>query len=73
MTFLFSLLSGWKSLKRGKPWAVAVDEPGDAQHSLVQDKDDPIITSPGKMHFGKPLPLVPGAIHFAIIPLTGVS
>lgn len=25
----------------GKQWAVAVDEPGDAQHSLVPDKDDP--------------------------------
>ncbi|MCG8515217.1 MAG: DUF5060 domain-containing protein, partial [Halanaerobiales bacterium] len=30
-----------KSKKAGKPWAVAVDEPGDAQHSLVPDKDDP--------------------------------
>lgn len=30
-----------KSKKAGKPWAVAVDEPGDAQHSLLPDKDDP--------------------------------
>ena len=30
-----------KSDQAGKPWAVAVDEPGDAQHSLVPDKDDP--------------------------------
>ncbi|MDW7690789.1 DUF5060 domain-containing protein [Flammeovirgaceae bacterium SG7u.111] len=30
-----------KSAKAGKPWAVAVDEPGDAQHSLVPDSDDP--------------------------------
>ncbi|MFY0652798.1 MAG: DUF5060 domain-containing protein [Cyclobacteriaceae bacterium] len=29
-----------KSREAGKPWAVAVDEPGDAQHSLVPDKDD---------------------------------
>ncbi|MDR8392955.1 DUF5060 domain-containing protein [Aliifodinibius sp. S!AR15-10] len=30
-----------KSAEAGKPWAVAVDEPGDAQHALVPDKDDP--------------------------------
>ena len=30
-----------ESAQAGKPWAVAVDEPGDAQHSLVPDKDDP--------------------------------
>ncbi|MFY0627705.1 MAG: DUF5060 domain-containing protein [Reichenbachiella sp.] len=30
-----------KSVAAGKPWAVAVDEPGDAQHSLVPDSDDP--------------------------------
>ncbi|MGI9552069.1 MAG: putative collagen-binding domain-containing protein, partial [Aurantibacter sp.] len=30
-----------KSEAAGKPWAVAVDEPGDAQHSLLPDKDDP--------------------------------
>ena len=29
------------SKKAGKLWAVAVDEPGDAQHSLVPDADDP--------------------------------
>lgn len=29
-----------KSKKAGKIWAVAVDEPGDAQHSLVPDSDD---------------------------------
>lgn len=27
--------------KAGKVWAVAVDEPGDAQHSLVTDQEDP--------------------------------
>ncbi len=33
----------WRKLsaEAGKPWACAVDEPGDAQHSLVPDKDDP--------------------------------
>lgn len=30
-----------KSADAGKPWAVAVDEPGDAQHALVPDSDDP--------------------------------
>ena len=30
-----------ESVKAGKPWAVACDEPGDASHSLVPDKDDP--------------------------------
>lgn len=30
-----------RSAAAGKKWAVAVDEPGDAQHSLVPDKDDP--------------------------------
>ncbi|MEO1448414.1 MAG: DUF5060 domain-containing protein [Bacteroidota bacterium] len=29
-----------KSGKAGQQWAVAVDEPGDAQHSLVPDADD---------------------------------
>lgn len=29
------------SKEAGKQWAVAVDEPGDAQHSLVPDTDDP--------------------------------
>lgn len=29
------------SREAGKQWAVAVDEPGDAQHSLLPDKDDP--------------------------------
>lgn len=30
-----------RSAEAGKPWACAVDEPGDAQHALVPDKDDP--------------------------------
>ncbi len=30
-----------KSREAGKPWVVAVDEPGDHRHSLVPDKDDP--------------------------------
>lgn len=30
-----------RSVKAGKPWVVACDEPGDAQHSLVPDKEDP--------------------------------
>ncbi|MFY0685524.1 MAG: DUF5060 domain-containing protein [Cyclobacteriaceae bacterium] len=32
----------WRKLsaEAGKPWAVAVDEPGDAQHSLLPDIDD---------------------------------
>lgn len=29
------------SKKAGKQWAVAVDEPGDAQHSLLPDNEDP--------------------------------
>lgn len=32
----------WRTVSRaaGKPWAVSVDEPGDAQHALVPDSDD---------------------------------
>ena len=30
-----------KSIAAGKPWVVACDEPGDASHALVPDKDDP--------------------------------
>ncbi len=30
-----------RSAKAGKPWVVACDEPGDAQHSLLPDADDP--------------------------------
>jgi hypothetical protein len=30
-----------KSDNAGKPWVVACDEPGDAQHALVPDSDDP--------------------------------
>lgn len=30
-----------KSKKAGKQWAVACDEPGDAQHSLLPDAEDP--------------------------------
>ena len=34
---------GWirKSDQAGKPWVVACDEPGDAQHSLVPDDENP--------------------------------
>lgn len=34
---------GWiqKSDKAGVPWVVACDEPGDAQHALITDKEDP--------------------------------
>lgn len=33
----------WRKLSAdmGKPWAIAVDEPGDAQHSLLPDLEDP--------------------------------
>ncbi|MEQ8837417.1 MAG: DUF5060 domain-containing protein, partial [Lacipirellulaceae bacterium] len=30
-----------KSVQAGKPWVVACDEPGDAQHSLVTDAENP--------------------------------
>lgn len=30
-----------KTEESGKSWVIAVDEPGDAQHALVPDKDDP--------------------------------
>ena len=30
-----------RSQKAGKPWVVACDEPGDAQHALVPDAEDP--------------------------------
>jgi len=30
-----------KSAKAGRPWVVACDEPGDAQHALLPDADDP--------------------------------
>ncbi len=30
-----------RSKKAGKQWAVAIDEPGDAQHALVTDEEDP--------------------------------
>ncbi len=31
-----------KSKEAGKQWAVACDEPGDAQHSLLPDEEDPL-------------------------------
>lgn len=31
----------WRSLQAGKPWVVACDEPGDANHALVPDSDAP--------------------------------
>ena len=30
-----------RSADAGKPWVVACDEPGDAQHSLIPDEEDP--------------------------------
>ena len=30
-----------RSAAAGKPWAVACDEPGDASHALITDKEDP--------------------------------
>lgn len=30
-----------RSVEAGKPWVVACDEPGDAQHSLIPDKENP--------------------------------
>ena len=30
-----------RSVKAGKPWVVACDEPGDASHSLIPDAEDP--------------------------------
>lgn len=30
-----------RSAEAGKPWVVACDEPGDAQHSLITDAEDP--------------------------------
>lgn len=30
-----------KSIEAGKPWVVTVDEPGDAQHSLLPDEENP--------------------------------
>lgn len=30
-----------RSVDAGKPWVVACDEPGDAQHSLITDDEDP--------------------------------
>ncbi|WP_419194563.1 DUF5060 domain-containing protein [Novipirellula herctigrandis] len=30
-----------RSVEAGKPWVVACDEPGDAQHSLIPDDEDP--------------------------------
>ncbi len=30
-----------RSVEAGKPWVVACDEPGDAQHSLIPDNEDP--------------------------------
>ena len=34
---------GWikKSVRAGVPWVVACDEPGDAQHALITDEEDP--------------------------------
>lgn len=37
-----------RSVKAGKPWVVAIDEPGDATHSLVPDAEDPTRDNPRK-------------------------
>ena len=37
-----------KSVAAGKPWVVACDEPGDAQHSLIPDAEDPTHDDPRK-------------------------
>ncbi len=37
-----------RSVAAGKPWVVACDEPGDAQHSLVPDDEDPTHDNPRK-------------------------
>ncbi|QEG25090.1 DUF5060 domain-containing protein [Mariniblastus fucicola] len=37
-----------RSVAAGKPWVVACDEPGDAQHSLIPDADDPTHDNPRK-------------------------
>ncbi len=50
----FAKVFGWtkewidKSATVGKPWVVAVDEPGDASHALVPDADDPTHDVPRK-------------------------
>jgi len=35
-----------ESTQAGKPWVVSCDEPGDAQHSLITDKEDPTHDNP---------------------------
>jgi hypothetical protein len=30
-----------KSKETGKPWVVAIDEPGDARNALITDKENP--------------------------------
>ncbi len=35
-----------RSVKAGKPWVVACDEPGDATHSLIPDDEDPTRDNP---------------------------
>lgn len=35
-----------RSKRTGRPWVVACDEPGDAQHALVPDADDPAHNNP---------------------------
>lgn len=42
-TNVYPSISKWKRLAKenGRKWAVAIDEPGDAQHSLVPDADNP--------------------------------
>ena len=37
-----------RSVAAGKPWVVACDEPGDAQHSLIPDAEDPTHDNPRK-------------------------
>ena len=37
-----------RSVAAGKPWVVACDEPGDAQHALITDDEDPTHDNPRK-------------------------
>lgn len=37
-----------RSVKAGKPWVVACDEPGDASHALIPDAEDPTHNNPRK-------------------------
>ncbi len=42
-SLVHSMVLEWrqKSAEAGKPWVIAVDEPGDASHALITDAEDP--------------------------------